>query len=35
LTSSIDVIYKIADSDTVSKPTDIDSHLIDFLMIQS
>ena len=35
LTPSADIIHKIADSDTESKPADIDSHLIDSLMIQS
>ena len=35
LTSSADVIYKIADFNTASKPANIDSHLIDSLMIQS
>jgi len=35
LTSSADIIYKIADFDTASKPADSDSHLINFLMIQS
>ena len=31
---SVDVIYKIANSDTASKLADLDSHLIDSLMIQ-
>ena len=35
LTSSADVIYKIADSDIASKSADTDSHLINSLMTQS
>ena len=31
---SADVIYKIADSDTASKPADLGSYPIDLLMIQ-
>ena len=35
LMSPADVIYKIANSDTASKPVDINSHLIDSFMIPS
>ena len=35
LTSSVDVIHKIADSDITPKSADTDAHLIDSLMTQS